>query len=109
MSFNLTSSYATAAVNTDVYVNVAATTHQKTIKQILWSLSADPAAAVTIEIESPVGTRLSTFYVTKGGPGFLNFGDKGLPCANAGAVQVLLNLAATSGCIGTLTVLHDVE
>lgn len=109
MSFQLQSSYATANANTDVYVNLAAAYDKKTIKHILWSLSADPAAAITIEIESPVGTRLATLYVTKGGPGFLPFGDKGLPCAQDGAVQVLLNLASNTGATGTLTVIYDVE
>ena len=109
MSFHIQSSYGTAAANTDVYVNLAAAYDTKTIKQIVWSLSGNPAAAIPITIESPVGTVLCSFDVTTGGPGYIDFGAKGLKCGANGAVQVLMDLAASTGAIGKLTVIYDTE
>ena len=109
MSFFQNSAYNTAAINTDVYVNLAATTERKVIKGIIWSMSAAPASAATLSIESPVGTVLTSVDIINGGPGFLPFDHRGLACANAGAVQVLLDLPASANTVGKLTVLYETD
>lgn len=109
MSFFQSTSYNTAAINTDVYVNLAAAENRKVIKQIIWSLSAEPASAAALTIESPVGTVLASIDITKGGPGFMPFDQKGLPCADKQAVQILLDLPASANTTGKLTVVYDID
>jgi hypothetical protein len=116
MSYVNLSDYNTAAVNTDVVVTLhgidastaPSANARHCIKEIAWSLTADPAAAISIKVESPSGTVIHSFDVTNGGPGFMLFGgDKGLAGALASNTIVTMDLAADSGAIGKLTVLYD--
>ena len=117
MSFNLQSSYATANANTDVTVTLTgvtasvapAATSRHTIKQLVWSLTGDPAAAIAIHIKDSAGTTLCNFDVTKGGPGFMPFADKGLPCTLALNTVITIDLANDSAVTGKLTVIWDWE
>jgi hypothetical protein len=115
MSYQGQRSYATANANTDVVVTLtginastapgAGARHM--INRIIWSLTGDPAAAIPINVESPSGTVITSFDVTKGGPGFIDLGDKGLPCALASNTIITMDLAANTAATGKLTVLYD--
>lgn len=105
----------TAAVNTDVTVTLAALHAdgqnvtdgaRRTIKQISWSHSADPASASTLTIESPSGTVLWRVNITKGGPGFFDFPNNGLPGAAGQEMVARLDLAAASNTIGMVNILE---
>lgn len=115
MSYILQSSYNTQVANTDVVVTltgvdastVPAATARHRVERVIWSLSADPAAAIAIKIESPSGTVICNFDVTKGGPGFIDFGAKGIAGALASNTIVTMDLASNTGALGKLTVLYD--
>ncbi len=115
MSYVGSSSYNTAAANTDVVVTLkgvdASTaptaTSRHMIRQIIWSLTADPAAAVAINVKDSAATVLASFDITKGGPGFIEFSDKGLPCTLGLNTVITLDLATDSGVTGKITVLYD--
>lgn len=114
MSYVNLSSYNTAAANTDVIITLRgidastapAATARHCIYAIMWSLSANPAAAIAINVESPSGTVIHSFDVTQGGPGFMLFG-KGLAGALASNTIVTIDLAAATGALGKMTVLYD--
>ncbi len=105
----------TAAINTDVVITLAAITADATnssdstrrsIKQISWSHDGDPAAATRLTIESPSGTVLWDIDITKGGPGFFDFPNNGIPGAAGQALIARMDLSATSNTIGTLNILE---
>lgn len=115
MSYQGEVKYNTAAANTDVVITLtgidastapgAAARHM--IKQIGWSLTGEPVAAVSVTVQSPSGTTIESFYITKGGPGFMPYTDKGLPCALASNTIITLDLATDSDVTGKLSVLYD--
>lgn len=115
MSYEFQRSYATANANTDVVITLTGkdastapgSASRHLLHRIVWSLTADPAAAIAINIESPTGTVIASFDVTKGGPGFIDFGAKGLPGALASNTIVTMDLATNTGATGKLTVLYD--
>lgn len=110
-------SYATANANTDVVVtltgahNAAAAPGANSchaIHRIIWSLTGDPAAAIAINVKNgTTNAVLSSFDVTKGGPGFIDFGAKGLPGTLGENTVITIDLAADSNVTGKLTVLYD--
>lgn len=116
MSYTGFASYNTATANTDVVVTLTGVSAsvapqpsaRHMIKQINWSLTADPAAAVTINVKNgTTNAVLTSFDITKGGPGFMLFGDKGFPCTLGENTVITLDLASDSGVTGKITVLYD--
>ena len=100
----------TAAANTDVVINVPKINDDnRSIRAIYWSLSATPAAAIPLKVESPAGTVIFEWDITTSGPGYVDFADHGLPGADDQAMVVTLDLAANTGAIGHLNVLADIS
>lgn len=115
MSYESQSAYATANANTDVVVTLTGVSaavapgasSRHAIQRIIWSLTADPAAAITVNIESPVNTVISSFDILKGGPDSMDFGAKGLACALGSNTKITMDLAANTGATGKLTVVYE--
>lgn len=72
------------------------------IRQILFSLSTDPSAAVAITVESPSGTEIMDFDVTKGGAGPVITGFRS---PTKGAAVVVKLAAGGTGIVGKLNVI----
>lgn len=106
----------TAAVNTDVIIDLPAigsdasnssNAARRSIKHVSWSLSADPGTFTPIlTIESPVGTKLAEYDIIKGGPGFIEFPNNGIPGAAGQAMRAKIDLDTNANCIATLNILE---
>lgn len=98
----------TAAINTDVVITLTALpgSARRSIEKVIWSHDGDPASATRLTIESPASTVLFDIDITKGGPGFIDFGKPGIRGAEGQALVARLNLAADANTIGTLNVIE---
>jgi hypothetical protein len=106
----------TAAANTDVIIDLAAIaadgsnssdSSRRTIKWIAWSLSADPGSFTPIlTVESPAGTKLFEVDITKGGPGFMEFPNDGIPGASGQVLRAKIDMDTNANCIATLNIME---
>ena len=98
----------TAAINTDVVIDLAAPVGptRRTVKHISWSHNGTPAAVTRMTVESPAGTVLQDWDITAGGPGFMEFPNNGIPGAEGQILRVKMDVAATSNTIATLNILE---
>lgn len=98
----------TAAINTAVVITLAALTSpsRRSIERVIWSHDGDPAAATRLTIESPSGTVLFDVDITKGGPGFIDFGKPGIRGAEGEALIARLAVTGDSNTIGTLNIIE---
>lgn len=86
------------ASNTDAVITVPAIAGaQVELADISWSYDVDPTGG-HLQVESPLGTILKQWDVTKGGPGELVFND-GLCGAPGQAVIVTLKAATAQGTV----------
>lgn len=83
------------AANTAAVATLAAKGDRRhVVRAVHWSLSADPAAPIALTIAS-AGVPTYTAYVSKGGPGVLDFGPNGYEGADG--VGVVVTLPAAGG------------
>lgn len=99
--------YHAPSSNTEALITIAAgntnTAHE--IEFISWSFDADPAAAAALTVESPSGTVLQKWLVTKGGPGFIPFSGSSIRGAVGSAMLVRLATGG-SGVSGTVNAIQ---
>lgn len=91
----------TAAVITIAAVSGVA--HE--VEQIGFSYDADPEAGAYVQIESPSGTVLQKYYVTKAGPGPVPLGNSCLKGA-VGQELIITLTAGASGQSGTINAIQ---
>lgn len=60
------------AANTEALVTIPATPGGTKIRQVEWSYSADPTGGI-LTIEDGSGVVVKKFYISAGGPGFIEF------------------------------------
>src|SRR5262245_53408022 len=93
--------------NSQVVVTLTPPTSPPALRQVLeidcvhWSLSADPAAGVLLTITS-TGSPTYSVYVSRGGPGTLDFQEPYIAVPNT---PIVVTLASAGGTVvGTLNV-----
>lgn len=100
----------TAAINTNVVIDLAAITgSRRVIKHVSWSLDVDADAGAAnvarLTIESPAGTVLHDYDISKAGPGFIEFPNAGIPGAEGQVLRAKIT-NTTNNTIATLNIME---
>lgn len=80
------------STNTELVLTVPAygDSLHRSLQHLSWSFGGDPEAAILLTVESPANTVIQQWSITKGGPGFIDFGKPGVEGAAGEAIIVRL-------------------